>query len=73
MGNVVHWVNRFNWSLIPAIVIAGAFSLAVAGVIADAIRASSPVTNLTIQIDNKGHVQAFKSVGGNLVPIPVPK
>lgn len=72
MGNVFHWVNRFNWSLIPAIVIAGAFALAVANVIADAIRAGDHSISLTVKIDNKGEVRAFKSVGGKLVPIALP-
>ena len=73
MGNVFHWVNKFNWTALTGIV-AGCLAFVTGmGLIADAIKANAPSTNLTVQIDNKGDVRAFKKVNGELVPIPVPK
>lgn len=72
MGQV-HWTHRFNWTLLAAVGIACLAFVQGMGLIADAIKDSTPTMNLTVQIDNKGDVRAFKRVNGELVPIAVPK
>jgi len=73
MGQVFHWVTKFNPTAVAVALVAGIAFVQGMSLIADAIRASGDTFHITTQIDNKGDVKAFKRIGGNLVPIPVPK
>jgi len=69
MGDVRHWVFKFNPALIAAISIAGFFAIAVANIIASAIK---PI-QISMTIVNGKEVRAFEVIDGKMVPIRVPK
>jgi hypothetical protein len=70
MGRVSHFVNRFNWTLLPAVALAGGLFALGMSYVRDGLVGIKPAhISISVQIDNKGKVKAFEVVDGNLVPL----
>lgn len=70
MGKVTHFVNRFNWTLLPVVALGGFLFVLGMTHIRDGLIVMKPAQiNLSVQIDNKGKVKAFEVVDGKLVQI----
>lgn len=69
MGDIRHWVVKFNPALIAAITIAGFFAVTVANIIASAIKP----TQISMTIVNGKEVRAFEVIDGKMVPLKQPK
>lgn len=70
MGRISHFVNRFNWTLLPAVVLAGGLFALGMSYVRDGLIGMKPTqVQMSVQIDNKGKVKAFEVIDGNLVPL----